>query len=309
MKKAIILALSICASIQALAQTGIGTGSPLSTLHNTGSFAGNYVNPGVTYTLDNDYVVDFTASTANTVYTLPSISEGNAAGRNGRTYLIRNGAVGSNAITVKASGSETINSGTANSNTILLYPGHAVTIIRNATPPGGTNNTWNILSYSDLGGVLDVSGKTVSGTYGFGVPASSSTNSPASASTMFGAFGNKLLSNDFNIQSPRTVTFTFRAGIDDSSSDQSSHPIVHFYLEIYNTITNAVVAGSGPNSSLGTVVEMISGQNTSFTLMDDIALPAGTYNARMKVYYVSNFPTQNGNFHFVSYSMDPSYLR
>ena len=82
---------------------GIGTATPNSTLHNNGSFAGNYIATATGITLDaTNYVVAVTA-TGQTV-TLPD-----AVGIDGRIYTIKLTASGS--CTVSTTGGETIDGG------------------------------------------------------------------------------------------------------------------------------------------------------------------------------------------------------
>ncbi len=311
-KKIILIHFTTIAFLPGLsAQIGIGTQTPLSTLHNTGSYAGNYVsNPGTTYMLGDDYVVDFTNSTTNTVYTLPSISEGTAANRNGRVYLIRNGSSSSNAVTIQASGTETINTGTTNSNTLLLNSGHSVIIARNANPSGGTSNTWSVVNYGDLAAPSNIVGRNVSTGSGSAVTMTGTNNSPATAVTInrTGGVSPNLLTTNFTVLTPKTVTISFEGALDDGGGDQSSIPYIYFYLEVYDTTTNAVVAGSGVNSALATEMQMLAGQYVVFTLTDDINLPAGTYNVRLKAYYTSSFST-SGLFYFTSYSLEAFYPR
>lgn len=288
------------------AQVGINTDDPLSSFHNVGSYAGNYiVDPGTNYTLGDDYIVDYTNNSPTTVYTLPSISEGTATNRNGRMYFIRNGS-STNALTIKAPGAETISYGTINSNTYSIAAGHSAIIARNATVSGGTNTTWNILNYADIGPPSRTYLRTVSTTNSTPLALVASNNSTATAITLnTTGTAKNLFSTNLVLTRPKTVRFIFTTGIDDSGADVTSTPYIYYYLEIYNTATNVVATGTGANSQLSIQMQMIGSQNANFTLTDEISLPQGSYNARLKCFYGAN--SGNFNLGFVSYSIVASY--
>jgi hypothetical protein len=313
MRKIIVILITIGILSELSAQTGIGTSSPLSTLHNTGSFAGNYkANPGVNYTLGDDYVVDYTDNVANTVYTLPSIPEGTPTNRNGRIYIIRNGSA-TNTLTIKASGSELIQLGTTSSNTFTLEVGRSIIIVRNSLPVG-SNTTWNIIDQSLLTPPTFTvvkkfyrSPSIVTNT----ITLNSSTTNTATAVTLnklsTGSSSDKaLLDNNFTLTKPKSVTISFTAATDDISSASGGTPYVYYYLEIYNTATNTVVAGTGESTMFATKIQMSGGWPASFTFSGKVDIPAGTYNARLKAYITQNPTTVILG--FTSYAFTASYI-
>src|SRR5690606_28232006 len=104
--------------------------------------------------------------------------------RNGRVYILRNGSTSNNALTFKATGSESINTGILNSNTLLLHAGHSVIIARNNMPGGGTNPTWNVISYGEIKPFSTVSTSVASLSAGNAVAITGANNSPATAVTI-----------------------------------------------------------------------------------------------------------------------------
>ncbi len=314
MRKIIIIVSIVIGFLpKAIAQIGIGTENPLSTLHNTGSYAGDYiVNPGTTYTLGADYIVDYTDNVANTVYMLPSISEGSATNRNGRMYFIRN-ASATNSLTIRATGTESINTGSTSANTLLLEPSRSVIIVRNASATGTNSNTWNAVNYSPLLPLTTTyirkfyrSPSMVTNT----ITLNGTTTTTATAAT-FNKFSTgastakNLLDTNFTLTSPKLVNICFTAAADDIATDPSGTPFVYYYLEIYNTVTDAVVTGTGSATIFGTKVQMHGAWHTSFTVSGTVTIPAGTYNARLKALVNHNITTIILG--FTSYSFVASY--
>ncbi|MCX2576145.1 hypothetical protein [Pedobacter sandarakinus] len=310
-----ILSLVICFCLKGYTQTGTGTGTALSTLHNAGSFAGNYkVNPGIAYTLGDDYIVDYTNNVANTTYTLPSISAGTAANRNGRIYFIRN-ASSSNSLTVITSSSELINTSNSAVSSLSLNPGWSLVVVRNADPTGGT--TWHVLNYGPIAGSSSFPSTTyirkfyrspgiVTNTVALGI----ATNSLATAQTLnktsTGVSNIKnLLDADMIITTPTLTTIRFTAAIDDISTNSVATPIVTYDLEIFDTITGVVVTGTGDGTLFGPTMQLHGSWYANFTISGSLTLPPGRYNARLKAYEIAN--AANINLAFTSYGFVASY--
>ncbi|MCX2576144.1 hypothetical protein [Pedobacter sandarakinus] len=301
--KNILLVLSlIFLSVVSFAQTGINVQTPLSTLHNGGSYAGKYLsNPGTTYTLGDDYIVDYNDNIAGTVYTLPSISEGTSLNRNGRVYFIRNGSA-SNTLTIRGSGSETLNDGQVSSNSYFLSAKRSIMVVRNATVSGGTNNTWAIVDVADIQPLSKTYLRTVKNTAG---PTVAMGGRGASEVTFLSSTGNTdLFDTDLIVPTSKKVQFTFVTGINEYSTS-TTQPYLNYFLELYDTTTGNAVAGTGQGTQLSIQVEMVGGEQANFTLVDEIDLPAGTYNARLKSNFGAGGPALTLG--FISYSIIASY--
>jgi hypothetical protein len=219
-------------------------------------------------------------------------------------YIIRNGST-TNSLTIKGSGTETINSASGNSNTYLLAPGKSAMVVRNANA-SGTSNTWNIVSLGNVAPSSRTYHRTIKTTNGTPLPLVASNNNDNTAIT-FNTTGNSknLFDNNIVLTEPKRVRFTFTAGIDDSGSDTTSRPYIYYYMEVFSTDSGLPLRASGHDTQLSIQIQMIAGQDASFTFVDELNMNPGSYNARLKCYYGVN--SGNLKLGFVSYSIVASY--
>jgi hypothetical protein len=133
MKNPITLFVLILLGINAGAQVGIGTVSPLSTLDVRGSFSGNTRSfTGNTVASSTDYALVFTGTSAS------SVSLPDATTCTGRIYLIKNASTAGTTpiLTVNTTSSQTIDGA---SSYLLNQPYESAEMVSNG-------NNWNVLA-------------------------------------------------------------------------------------------------------------------------------------------------------------------